>query len=201
MNQNIGKVISINVHGSPSNRLTYYTHSFIVSESCGLWWWRWCWPLTCPATSSRSKPWKASCNSLRGQYWIPLLSQGHLCWHLPQVFDKSLGVGMLTQKKKSCLGCYFYVIFTSCLALSSLLIKWSLSIRKHIPCTCLNLCEYSICINTAQGCPVRRWLVPGYSGLGVRVSLGKILNLKLVLKAESLVCECDFLLVYVWMCV
>lgn len=38
------------------------------SESCGPWWWRWCWPQTCPATSSRWRPWRTSCSSPRGQF-------------------------------------------------------------------------------------------------------------------------------------
>lgn len=42
-------------------------------ESCGLWWWRWCWPQTCPATSSRLRPWRTSCNSRRGQLPFPPL--------------------------------------------------------------------------------------------------------------------------------
>ena len=40
-------------------------------ESCGLWWWRWCWLQTCPVISSRWRSWRTSYNNRRGQLSSP----------------------------------------------------------------------------------------------------------------------------------
>ena len=56
-------------------------------ESCGLWWWRWCWPQTCPATSSRWRPWRISYNSRRGQFPFFSLTAVHtLCPPDPAIY-------------------------------------------------------------------------------------------------------------------
>lgn len=53
-------------------------------ESCGLWWWRWCWPQICPATSSKSRPWRTSFNNPRGESTCPSSTHtGNLHPHQP----------------------------------------------------------------------------------------------------------------------
>lgn len=53
----------------------YFSSCLVVLPgSWGLWWWRWCWPQICRATSSRWRPWRTSCNSLRGEFHLRSLT-------------------------------------------------------------------------------------------------------------------------------
>lgn len=53
----------------------YFSSCLVVLPgSWGLWWWRWCWPQICRATSSRWRPWRTSYNSLRGQFHLRSLT-------------------------------------------------------------------------------------------------------------------------------
>lgn len=71
---------------SPQHAAVYFSSCLIVLPgSWGLWWWRWCWPQICRATSSRWRPWRTSSNSLRGQFRLRSLTTTTL-FHLGQVY-------------------------------------------------------------------------------------------------------------------
>lgn len=86
-----------NVVFSPQQTaLSFPSRLLVLPGSWGLWWWRWCWPQICHATSSRWRPWRTSSNNLRGQFHLRSCTIKAL-FHLGQVHYDSLQLFYTTE--------------------------------------------------------------------------------------------------------
>lgn len=74
LRRQFGDFLQDNFYSCSFDRTFRVIHFFFFGPgSCELWWWRWFWPQTCPAISSKWRPWRTSYNNLRGESSFLLL--------------------------------------------------------------------------------------------------------------------------------